>query len=93
MDPATGSIFFYTILRWIKPFHHVQMIKFQVNMPSKISIGILGIVLAMLAFSSFQPSSSPYLTIKKQTTISLIGNNLGSRMINFDYFETELHVR
>lgn len=62
-------------------------------MSFKIRFGILGIVLAIIAFSAFQPSTSPYLQIRKKSTISLIGNNLGSRMINFDHFETELHLR
>ncbi len=62
-------------------------------MSYKIRLGILGIVIAIIAFSSFQPSNSPYLQIKKNTTISLVGNNLGSRMINFDHFETELQLR
>ena len=35
----------------------------------------------------------PKISIKKGSHIILIGNNLGSRMINADYFETALHLR
>ena len=40
-----------------------------------------------------QTPSSPALGIKKDSHIVLIGNNLGSRMMNFGHFETELHLR
>ena len=33
------------------------------------------------------------LTIKKGAHIILVGNNLGSRMMNYGYFETELQLR
>ena len=33
------------------------------------------------------------VSLKKNSRIVLIGNNLGSRMMNFGHFETELHVR
>ncbi|MEX0275022.1 MAG: PVC-type heme-binding CxxCH protein, partial [Flavobacteriaceae bacterium] len=36
---------------------------------------------------------SPKVPLKKGEHIVLIGNNLGSRMLNFGYFETELHIR
>lgn len=53
----------------------------------------LGIVL--IAFGSFQCSSpdSASLKIRKGSHVLLIGNNLGSRMMNYGYFETELQVR
>jgi len=35
----------------------------------------------------------PILTVEKDTHISLIGNNLCSRMLNFGTFETEMHLR
>jgi glucose/arabinose dehydrogenase/lysophospholipase L1-like esterase len=38
-------------------------------------------------------SSSPALKIRKGSHIVLIGNNLGSRMMNYGHFETELHLR
>ncbi len=38
-------------------------------------------------------SDSPKLKIEKGTHLVLIGNNLGSRMMNFGHFETELQLR
>lgn len=54
---------------------------------------IFGIVI--IALSAFQctPSDSEPLKINKGAHIVLIGNNLGSRMMNFGHFETEMHLR
>ena len=38
-------------------------------------------------------SKQPILTLKKGAHIVLIGNNLGSRMMNYGHFETELQLR
>ena len=48
------------------------------------------VVVALLAFNPAAPSK---LQVKKGTHIILVGNNLGSRMMNFGYFETELQLR
>ena len=57
-------------------------------------IGILSVVgLSVIAFSAFQSSQSDPLKIGKGSRIILLGNNLGSRMMNYDNFETELQVR
>ncbi|MFC5412864.1 PVC-type heme-binding CxxCH protein [Larkinella bovis] len=48
--------------------------------------------LVLIAFSAFQ-TGPPTLTLQKGSHIMLLGNNLGSRMMNYDNFETELHVR
>jgi len=37
--------------------------------------------------------NAPTLKLKKNAHIALIGNNLGSRMMNYGFFETELHLR
>jgi len=52
------------------------------------TFGMLG--LALLAFTPSTPSA---LKITKGAHIILVGNNLGSRMMNFGYFETELQLR
>ena len=52
------------------------------------TIGFVG--LALLAFT---PAAPPSLKISKGAHIILVGNNLGSRMMNFGYFETELQLR
>jgi hypothetical protein len=48
-----------------------------------------------VGFISFQctQSNSSALKIEKGSHIILIGNNLGSRMMDFDHFETGLHMR
>ncbi|MCF2488414.1 PVC-type heme-binding CxxCH protein [Dyadobacter sp. CY347] len=63
--------------------------------PKKISIYTSLIVfgLIIIAFSAFKFNRSASLTIKKGSRIVLLGNNLGSRMMNYDNFETELQVR
>ncbi|MBN8790144.1 MAG: HEAT repeat domain-containing protein [Terrimonas sp.] len=43
--------------------------------------------------SSCGSKNSASLKITKGTHIALVGNNLGSRMINYDYFETEMQLR
>jgi mono/diheme cytochrome c family protein/glucose/arabinose dehydrogenase len=53
-------------------------------------IGLL--ILAQGLFYCSEPDS-PSLKIRKDAHILLIGNNLGSRMMNYGYFETEMHVR
>ncbi len=50
-------------------------------------------VLTILTISSFQSVKTDAIEIKKGTHISLIGGNLGSRMMNYGYFETEMNVR
>ncbi|TAF00798.1 MAG: dehydrogenase [Runella slithyformis] len=61
----------------------------------KISIKKLLVVfgLTLVAFSSFQSSQTSVLRIEQGTRIALVGNNLGSRMINYDFFETEMQLR
>jgi len=51
--------------------------------------------LLIVAQGSFQCSvpDSPSLKIRKDAHVLLIGNNLGSRMMNYGYFETEMQVR
>jgi mono/diheme cytochrome c family protein/glucose/arabinose dehydrogenase len=63
-------------------------------MPWKNSFGSLLLVTALvLGFSGFQIDPPAVVPVGKGTRIVLIGNNLGSRMMNYDHFETELQVR
>ena len=48
--------------------------------------------IALSAFKLVKPDSTA-LKIKKGDHIILIGNNLGSRMMNYGYFETEMQLR
>jgi len=54
------------------------------------AIGLLGTVWCL---SQCTYSHSDALPIKKDAHIILVGNNLGSRMMNFGYFETEMQLR
>ena len=59
----------------------------------KILLFIFFIAVVALAAFQFTQSDSPALKLRKGDHIVLIGNNLGSRMMNFGYFETEMHLR
>lgn len=50
----------------------------------------------LAAVAVLMPSLTPLpeqLVLKQGTRLSLIGGNLGSRMMNYGYFEAELHLR
>ncbi|MDP3684056.1 MAG: SGNH/GDSL hydrolase family protein, partial [Ignavibacteria bacterium] len=53
---------------------------------------IMLVVIALTAFK-FVQSNPPALKITKGDHIILIGNNLGSRMMNYGHFETEMQLR
>lgn len=57
-----------------------------------IAISIISISV-ILIIASFKKNNLPFISIQKNTRIALIGNNLGSRMMDYDYFETEMHLR
>jgi mono/diheme cytochrome c family protein/glucose/arabinose dehydrogenase len=59
----------------------------------KVGMALLGVVLTSLFAFQFIQTNSPALKIKKGSHIVLIGNNLGSRMMNYGHFETEMHLR
>lgn len=62
-------------------------------MSIKLKGGLLLVVLAFSMISFFQPEAPQTIALKDHAQIALIGGNLGSRMINYDHFETELHLR
>ncbi|GAB3169487.1 PVC-type heme-binding CxxCH protein [Telluribacter humicola] len=62
-------------------------------MTTKLKGLFLAVGLALIAFSAFQFIQTNPLKISEGSRIVLIGNNLASRMINYDHFETELQVR
>lgn len=57
------------------------------------TIFILIAILTALFSIQCNRSDRPTAEVKKGMHIVLIGNNLASRMMNFGYFETELHLR
>jgi glucose/arabinose dehydrogenase len=61
----------------------------------KIKAGLRFLAVFIIGFISFQfrQSDPSGLKIKKGAHIILVGNNLGSRMMEFGHFETELHLR
>jgi mono/diheme cytochrome c family protein/glucose/arabinose dehydrogenase len=63
--------------------------------PKKIRIGISLLLfgMAVIAVTAFQTAETEVIKIKKGSHISLIGGNLGSRMMNYGQFETEMQVR
>ena len=50
-------------------------------------------VLIAIIITAFKTTKTESFEVKKGTHISLIGGNLGSRMLNYGYFETEMNVR
>lgn len=54
------------------------------------TVGIL--LTAACTYQCSAPTPTP-LTLKHGDHIILVGNNLGSRMMNYGYFETEMHMR
>jgi mono/diheme cytochrome c family protein/glucose/arabinose dehydrogenase len=49
--------------------------------------------IVLVAIMAFLPSSSKKIQLTKGAHISMIGGNLGSRMLNYGVFDTELHLR
>ena len=62
---------------------------------SGIFIILVAILSGISAFQPGLPSVGPakQLTISRGTHIALIGGNLGSRMMNYGSFETQMHLR
>jgi hypothetical protein len=54
-----------------------------------LSIAVITISLGALQYAS----DNSLLTVKRGSHIVLIGGNLGSRMMNYGHFETEMHLR
>lgn len=57
--------------------------------PGLIILAVLLIPFLVLLINS----GTPALSLKKNARIVLVGNNLGSRMMNYGHFETEMHLR
>src|SRR5688500_480382 len=67
----------------------VKLIKEKISRTIK-SFGV--ILITLIIWQCSQPATAP-VEVRKNSHIVLIGNNLGSRMMNFGHFETEMHVR
>ncbi|MFN5422539.1 MAG: PVC-type heme-binding CxxCH protein, partial [bacterium] len=62
-------------------------------MSFKIKIAAFFLAIAVGSIGFLNPTVPEPIAIHKNIRISLIGGNLCSRMINFDHFETEMHLR
>ncbi|UBM57522.1 c-type cytochrome [Marinilongibacter aquaticus] len=60
---------------------------------SRKAIGRVFILVCIAFWAASCGSNKNYIQVSKNSRISIIGNNLCSRMINFGYFETELQLR
>src|SRR3990170_1666330 len=60
-----------------------------------ITVTLKTFKILLICLCAFQctEESAPATGLRKDSHIVLIGNNLGSRMMNFGHFETELHLR
>jgi mono/diheme cytochrome c family protein/glucose/arabinose dehydrogenase len=65
----------------------------SVGTNAKTALRIAAVLLIALLTLQFKKSSEQQLPLKKGAHIVLIGNNLGSRMMNYGHFETEMHLR
>ncbi len=53
----------------------------------------LFVAFMLVLIMAFLPSSPKKIQLKKGAHISMIGGNLGSRMLNYGVFDTEMHLR
>ncbi len=63
--------------------------------PKKRSVAglFVAVGLGVSTFTAFQFTESQTLKLEKGSHIVLLGNNLGSRMMNYGHFETEMQLR
>src|SRR5688572_28262342 len=67
----------------------VKLIKGEISR----TIKCFGIIFISLITWQCTPPATPLVEVEKNSHIVLIGNNLGSRMMNFGHFESEMHLR
>ena len=65
----------------------------RIRNSTKAALHMLVILSVAISSQHCNQSDDNKLKLKKGAHIILIGNNLGSRMMNFGHFETELHLR
>jgi len=53
----------------------------------------LGMILSVSGSATFGADEAEHLELKKGSRIVLMGNGLGSRMLHFGHFETQMHLR
>ena len=67
----------------------------KISLLSKVKVYSTLLIATVFSFSFLQctPSDPDVIELQPYDSIVLIGNNLGSRMMHFGHFETELYVR
>jgi len=70
-----------------------QLLKTRTFGPVKKIFFIVLFCVSALSALQFTRTTLETLKLKKGAHIIMIGNNLGSRMMNYGHFETELHLR
>ncbi|MBZ5856099.1 PVC-type heme-binding CxxCH protein [Flavihumibacter profundi] len=65
----------------------------QFSKKSNLVLFFFGAVMFLAPGCTSKKADGNHLTLKKGAHIILVGNNLGSRMMNYPYFETDLQVR
>jgi mono/diheme cytochrome c family protein/glucose/arabinose dehydrogenase len=63
------------------------------SLSNRFSITNITLLFIILLGVSCTDQTTPLVKINPKSSITLIGNNLGSRMLNYGYFETEMHLR
>ena len=63
------------------------------NIRIKMKGNIGAVLLLIILFTACSEKKKGVVQLHKNNHIVLIGNNLASRMLNFGYFETEMHLR
>ncbi|HZF66388.1 MAG TPA: PVC-type heme-binding CxxCH protein, partial [Chitinophagaceae bacterium] len=67
----------------------------KIKIPTTVKLVSALVVTLVISAYTLQLNSNnvPALKLKKGARIFLLGGNLGSRMIHYDHFETEMHLR
>jgi len=67
--------------------------KISIKENFKVLLNTFGLLVIAFCTLQFTQQNATALKIDKESHIILIGNNLGSRMMNYGHFETEMHLR
>lgn len=72
---------------------YTHKMKLRIGMNVKAVLTLAGLVVIGLSLLQCTPSDPDVIGLQEDASIVLIGNNLGSRMMYFGQFETEMHLR
>lgn len=63
------------------------------NIIGRAGLRLVGVIAIASLLAQCSKPAGDFVVPRKNSHIILIGNNLGSRMMNYGHFETEMHVR